>query len=138
MVTMILLLKRRSDMTHEEFRHYYENGHAMMAKKYFGHLFMDYRRHYVQRTRGSRNPDESGALRTREEDSYDAITKFDFKDQAGLDEFDRIASLPEVAVDLRQDEANFLDREAIRVSICEEVRTWTAMDEVEEQPHASV
>ena len=128
MVTMILLLKRRQGMTHEEFREYYEKGHAMMAKKYFGHLFMDYRRHYVQRTRGSRDPDARGVLRTTEEDSYDAITKIDFKDQADLDEFDRIASLPEVAADLRQDEAKFLDRDAIRVSICEEVRTWTAAD----------
>ncbi len=128
MVTMILLLKRRPGMTHEEFRHYYESGHAMMAKKYFGHLFMDYRRHYVNRTRGSRDPDESGVLKTREQETYDAITKIDFKHQADLDEFDRIASLPEVSADLRQDEAKFLDRDAMRVSICEEVRTWTAKD----------
>lgn len=128
MVTMILLLKRKPGMTHEEFREYYEKGHAMMAKKYFGHLFMDYRRHYVQRARGSRDPDARGVLRTTAAESYDAITKIDFKDQADLDEFDRIASLPEVAADLRQDEAKFLDRDAIRVSICEEVRTWTAAD----------
>ena len=115
-------------MSKEEFRHYYEIGHAMMAKKYFGHLFMDYRRHYVNLTRGSRDPDERGVLTTTREESYDAITKIDFKDQADLDEFDRIASLHEVSADLRRDEANFLDRDAIRVSICEEVRTWTALD----------
>ena len=131
MVTMISLLKRKPGMSKEEFREYYEKGHAMMAKKYFGHLFADYRRHYVDRSRGPRNPDESGVPTTHWEESYDAITKIDFKDQADLDEFDRIASLPEVAADLRQDEAKFLERDAIRVSICEEVRTWTAMDAVE-------
>ncbi len=54
MVTMILMLKRRSGMSKEAFRDYYENGHAMMAKKYFAHLFMDYRRHYVNSTRGAK------------------------------------------------------------------------------------
>ena len=130
MVTKILMLKRRSGMSKEAFRDYYENGHAMMAKKYFAHLFMDYRRHYVNSTRGAKNLDESGALRKNREESYDAITKIDFKDQSDLDEFERIASLPEVSVELRKDEANFLDRDAMRVSICEEVKTWTAMDTI--------
>jgi len=118
-------------MSKEAFRDYYENGHSMMAKKYFSHLFMDYRRHYINSTRGAKNPDKSGIPRTHKEESYDAITKIDFKDQSDLDEFERIASLPDVSVDLRQDEANFLDRDAMRVSICEEVKTWTAMDAVE-------
>ncbi len=66
--------------------------------------------------------------------AYDAITNIVFRDRAALDEFMRICSLPDVNSILSADEERFLDRPAMLVSICEEVRTWTAADLKQAQP----
>ena len=56
------------------------------------------------------------------------VNSENWADQADLDEFNSIAGSPEVQPVLAEDEARFLDRQAIRVSVCEEVKTWTAAD----------
>ena len=123
MITYILLLKRKKGMTRAEFRHHYETSHVMLAKKFLGHLFLDYRRHFPI---DSIKP--SGEEAWFADEGFDAITKVDFKDQAAFDEFKRLCSLPHIKEALVEDEKRFLDREAVRVQVCEEVRTWTAAD----------
>lgn len=126
MIAMILLLKRKRGTTREQFRHHYETSHVMLAKKHVGHLFHDYRRHYVGDVISL--SDQGAAVNAVEEGAYDVITKIVFKDQSALDEFWRIYAIPEVFAELRADELSFLDLPSLRVSICEEVKTWTAAD----------
>ncbi|MDE8650994.1 EthD domain-containing protein [Novosphingobium album (ex Liu et al. 2023)] len=47
MQRVFVLLKRKPGMTFEAFREHYENGHALLGEKYFGHLFVSYRRNYI-------------------------------------------------------------------------------------------
>ena len=126
MIAMILLLKRKPGMTREQFRRHYDTSHVMLAKKHLGHLFHDYRRHYVGDVIAMRG--EEVVVNGVEEGAYDVITKIVFKDQAALDEFWRIYAIPEVFAELRADEQAFLDMPTMRVNLCEEVRTWTAAD----------
>ena len=98
----------------------------MLAKKHLGHLFHDYRRHYVGDVIAMRG--EEVVVNAVEEGAYDVITKIVFKDQAAVDEFWRIYAIPEVFAELRADEQCFLDMPTMRVNICEEVKTWTAAD----------
>lgn len=126
MTTLVLLLKRKPGMSKEQFRHHYETSHVALAKKYVGHLFLDYRRHYVEATSGLADDGVNWAEKL--DGAYDAITKIVFQDKAALDEFQRICALPEVNAILKADEERFLDRPAMRVNVCEEVRTWTAAD----------
>jgi hypothetical protein len=47
MYKVIHLIKRKSHLTHEQFREHFERSHAPMALKFCGHLFKEYRRNYV-------------------------------------------------------------------------------------------
>ena len=125
MITLVLLLKRKPGLTKEQFRHHYETVHVPLAKKHVGHLFLDYKRHYINSNIGIA-PDGNGMV-LKAEGEYDAITNIVFENQAAVDEFLRIAALPETAV-LAQDEANFLDRSKMSLNFCEAVRTWIAAD----------
>ena len=75
MVTYILLLKRKPGMTKAQFREHYETSHVALAKKYLGHLFQDYRRHYPEESVGLMANGEWGSIG---DEGYDAITKVDF------------------------------------------------------------
>jgi hypothetical protein len=125
MVTYMLLLKRKKGMTKEQFRHHYETSHVAMAKKYLGHLFHDYRRHYPEENVGLMADGKWGSIG---DDGYDAITKVDFKDRADFAEFQRLCQLPDIQKALSEDEERFLDRANSRMSVCEEVKTWTGAD----------
>ena len=126
MITLILLLKRKRGMSREDFRHHYETSHVARAKKYLGHLFYDYKRHYVKATM---TLDGDGVTMSEKNDAgYDAITNIVFRDEAAYEEFMWIYSLPDVNADLSADEERFLDRMDMQVNICEEVKTWTAAD----------
>ena len=41
MYKVIHLVKRKSHMTHEQFREHFERSHAAMALKFCGHLFSE-------------------------------------------------------------------------------------------------
>lgn len=112
MIKFIVMLKKRADLTTEQFRDYYEGTHAVHAVRVFGHFWVEYRRNYPLQTFSM----ASGEPATRE---YDAITEMTFKDQAAFDEMMRLVSVPETRQFFAEDEAKFLDREACRHVICD-------------------
>src|ERR1700741_324608 len=89
MQRVFVLLKRKAGMSFEDFRHHYENGHALLGEKYFGHLFASYRRNYVPV--GLRFSDGKNG-----EWAYDCLTELVFRDPEGYLELKRIARSPEV------------------------------------------
>jgi hypothetical protein len=103
MQRVFVLLKRKPGMSFEEFRDRYENGHALLGEKYFGHLFASYRRNYIPS--GMRFSDGATV-----ENAYDCLTELVFRDPDGYLELKRIASDPEVHRVLLADEDLFLDR----------------------------
>lgn len=107
MIKFIVMLKKRADLTTEQFREYYESTHAVHAVRVLGHLWSEYRRNYPLQT-VSMASGEPAAF------EYDAITEIIFKDQAALDEMIRITSEPEIRRFFAEDEAKFLDRHACR------------------------
>lgn len=104
MDTVYILLKRKPGLTFEQFRDHYENSHAVLGVKYFGHLFRSYKRNYIPTGLRFTNRDQAV------ENAYDCITELVFKDAGGHDELRRIASDPEVRRTLIEDEERFLDR----------------------------
>ncbi|MDG2002662.1 MAG: EthD domain-containing protein [Novosphingobium sp.] len=103
MERVFVLLKRKPGITFEEFRDHYENSHALLGEKYFGHLFRSYRRNYIPA--GVRFSDGASG-----ENAYDCLTELVFHDAGGYAELKRIAGKPEIRAVLVEDEARFLDR----------------------------
>lgn len=133
MIKIIVLLKKRSDLTMAQFREHYERSHAVLAMRHFGHLWVEYRRNY---------PVSSGSFSAADPDhvpdpandnlvEYDAVTEIVMRDQAAFDEMLRILNEPETRLMFSEDEARFTDRERSRFTICEVVQSqayiqWTA------------
>ena len=118
MIMIIVLIKKRADMTLEQFRAYYENNHTAHAMRYLGHLFVEYRRNYpvsVSRVDGkSQNAPSCG---------YDVVTEIVLRDHAALDEYMKILSQPDIAKFLSEDVARFSDSAASWFTICEMEQT---------------
>ncbi|HKQ81208.1 MAG TPA: EthD domain-containing protein [Steroidobacteraceae bacterium] len=126
MITLVELLKRKSGTTQSEFRDYYEKSHVMLARKYLGHLYHDYRRDYVNKvitvTAVGHEVEESS------DGPYDCITSIVFENQEAVDEFFRIVSTPGIKEQFEADEKMFLDGKDLVLYFCEPVRTWTSAD----------
>lgn len=115
---VIVLLKRKAGLTHEQFREHYETVHSKLADKYFGHLVLDYRRHYPHLREADRTnapvPDFAYS-------PYDAITVIHYKDRDGFLEARRIMTQPDVLKIFEEDEDRFMDRASFRVFPCDDV-----------------
>lgn len=119
-VKMIVMVKRKVGISPEEFRHGYETSHSRIAVRLFGHLWLEYRRNYLQ-TGGT----FAGATGGPDEIEYDAVSEFVLRDEAALEEMNRIAA--EHHDMLKEDEARWFDQ-----AKCWLVRAET----VEENLHA--
>jgi len=109
MIKLMLLLSRKPGMTIADFRDYYENRHVPLATSFAAPL-VRYRRNYIiERTLGA--PD------------CDCITEvwYDLEGKWS-DHRDSLVSA-EMAEIIAQDEAQFLDRNATRIIVVEEVNS---------------
>lgn len=116
MQRVFVLLKRKPGMSFEEFRDRYENGHAKLGEKYFGHLFASYRRNYIPN--GTRLLDG-----TVVENAYDCLTELIFREPDGYQELRRICTDPEVYETLVADESLFLDRTVCTNAVSEPIES---------------
>lgn len=107
MFKVIWLMKRLPGITHAQFREHYENSHAVMGQKYYGHLWLDYRRNYCTETLGG-SPAPGGGF-GQLDGAYDCITEMIFRDEAAYEELLRIASDPAIGKAFLDDERKFLD-----------------------------
>jgi hypothetical protein len=113
---VFVLLKRRSDLSFDEFRDHYESSHAKLGEKYFGHLFASYHRNYIPV--GTRLSDGCQV-----ENAYDCLTELVFRDAEGYNELKRIVGDPEVRRTLIEDEERFLDRDACANAISQMIES---------------
>ena len=120
MITMMCLIKRKPDVTPEQFRDIYETSHVMLVKKHAGHAIQDYRRNYVA------SPNLMAAETEAEGSAgagtpFDAITTLLFKDQADCDEFFRALGKPDIAKTMVENEHRFIARSEMHLYFTDEV-----------------
>ena len=96
MLKIIYFLKRKHGISHEQFRQHYEASHVVLAKKYIGHLLVDYIRNYPEFA--LLNPSEipEGTEPAPYDIGYDCITEMYVKDQAAITEMTRIFNDPDI------------------------------------------
>jgi hypothetical protein len=125
MITILVLLVKRHGMSDEEFRKHYETSHSQLGLKYFGHLFLEYRRYYIKAMSPFREGPEGNNLAPQRSFgcAYDAIGEMVLQDEHSLQEMIRILEDPEIRRILAEDEARFLDREACRMGAVDVVQS---------------
>jgi EthD domain len=104
----VLFLKRKPGMTPEEFEHYYENVHSKLGKQIVPDVgAFKYVRRYLTPIAGS--------LGERAEDlEYDEITEVWFRDYEKFKAVAERVSRGELAPEVAEDEAKFMDRSKTR------------------------
>jgi hypothetical protein len=121
-IRIMVLLKRKPGLSPEAFRRAYEQGHSRLAVKLFGHLWSQYRRHYL----GSANTfmevkgapsDNSGAELSAA--PFDVITELVFENAADLDAMNRVVAENQAL--LAEDEGRMFDRPACLLVRCDTV-----------------
>jgi hypothetical protein len=106
-IKKIVMVKRRPDLTREQFRDGYENSHSRIAVELFGHLWLEYRRNYLT-TGYSFEPGPHGVAGGAEEIGFDAVSEFVLRDEAALEEMGRIAVANHARI--KDDEAKWFDQ----------------------------
>ena len=118
-IKMMVLVKRKSGLTVEEFRDGYEGSHSRIAVELFGHLWSEYRRNYLQAGHSFAQGPRSGDTGSPDEFGYDAISEFILRDEAARAEMGRISA--ENYDRLREDEARWFELKHCWVVTCETI-----------------
>ena len=126
-VKVIFLLKRKADLTPQQFRAHYESSHVKLAQKYIGHLIVGYKRNYPQFATLNPSSVPAGSQPAPYDIGYDCITELWFKDEAALAEVARILGDPVIHPILAADELKFLQPDATVMIVSEEVDTGTQL-----------
>jgi uncharacterized protein (TIGR02118 family) len=114
MIKIVALIKRRSDLTLEEFCTYYEQQHAPLFVRSIPAAVSDAIIHYVQ----------NHAIRlggSSTDPAYDCVTEIGFEDVAGMRRWTEWYLGDEGQV-LRDDEENFMDPRQRIVIVTDERR----------------
>lgn len=115
MVKLIGLLKKKADLTREQFIDYYENKHVPLISSLvpMGH---DYRRSYTEKMRVNGQESDDAF-------EYDVVTELWFERDEDYSAFASAMRDPEIFKQVVADEENFLDRSASRILMSTEYRT---------------
>jgi hypothetical protein len=114
---VMILLKRKKGMSVSAFREHYENSHVVLAHRYLGHLFVDYRRNYAEPVEEKIGDAPNPAVGNS---PFDAVTEIWLKDRAAWLEMQRITADPVIGKIFMDDEEKFLDRPSLRIFPCDE------------------
>jgi hypothetical protein len=121
-IKIVILIKKKSGMSREDFIHHYETVHATeFGKKLLGHLFTKYVRNYPKGL-VEYQPEQPGF-----DANYDAVTEIWVKDEAALAEMQRIINLPENNKRILEDEEKFQERQHTRLLIVDEIDNGTTL-----------
>lgn len=112
MIKCIAMLKRRSDLTRDEFITYYETRHAPLILSLLPGI-VDYRRNFVQADGAF--PAEDGSPI-----DFDVVTEIWLENTEAHQRFIARATDPEIARVIAEDEAQMCDRAATRMVVVEE------------------
>ncbi|WP_020104952.1 EthD domain-containing protein [Nocardia sp. 348MFTsu5.1] len=117
-IKMLIMAKRRPDLTPEQFREGYEQSHSRIAVNLFGHLWTSYSRNYL--VEGLRFKAVGAGWTGGPADlHYDVISEYIFRDAEAVEELGRIA-LDHIEM-IKEDEALWFDQENSWSVTCETV-----------------
>ena len=126
MYKFMSLQQRRPELTHEQFREYYETHHAPFALKALNDATLALRR-YVRNFVEQSSSDQPNVITNK---TYDVITEFWFNDKAAFDEFTKWHA-SDAAADVRADEDRFINRSGTYSVFPEEVEQLQILKPVE-------
>ena len=106
-VKTIALLRKRADLTREQFIAYYETSHAPLIRRLLP-MIADYRRNYVNLDGAYLFPDAAPI-------DFDVMTEISFASETDYAAFRERAAEPDVAQAIAEDEENVFDRGATRL-----------------------
>jgi hypothetical protein len=125
MFKVMWLMKRKPELTHEQFREHFERSHAPMAQKYVGHLYSEYRRNYMSEVWCGGDPRREGSGYGPREWAWDLVSEWIMPDEAAFNEILRIMESPEIRKEFEEDEDRFIDRSATVMVPCVVADTGT-------------
>lgn len=100
----MVLIKKRPDLTTEQFREHYEAVHAPLIVRLLRY-YSAYRRNYI----------DGPVRRAGAEFDWDVITELEFGTQEDYDAWLAALATPEILGQIRADEANFIDSTQTRM-----------------------
>jgi uncharacterized protein (TIGR02118 family) len=106
MFKIIILSKRKSGLSMQEFRDYYETRHAVLAPS-LTPLVRGYVRHYLAPLASPLHGDAA-------EPSVDCVTEVWWDNERDFREAMKVISEPSLAATISEDEEQFADRSSIR------------------------
>jgi hypothetical protein len=115
MYKVIWLIKRKPGISHEQFREHYENSHAVLGQKYFGHLILSYKRNYDA---AKQSGNEAVFMAARQSD-YDCVTEWIMPSEEAFEECMGLMAQPAIGKLFLDDEEHFLDSAATRLVRCD-------------------
>lgn len=106
------MLRKRADVSHADFVHYYETQHAPLIQRLLPGITA-YRRNY---------PDFAGAyaFESAAPFDFDVLTELHFRDAASYDAAMQVAAREDIAAQIAEDESHFLDRSGSRMFVVNE------------------
>ena len=113
---MLVFFRRRSDISAEAFRDYYEGHHAPLARRLFPYI-ADYRRNYIRRDLQHRRA-SGEAINTALD--FDVITEITFVQESDYQRMLTDMSDPVIQRQVIEDEERFIDRSATLVVLADE------------------
>jgi hypothetical protein len=126
MFKVVHLVRRKPHLTHAQFRDHFERSHAPMAMKFCGHLFLAYRRNYVDHAYHGGDPRVAGGGFGRSEWHWDLMSEWILPDEASFLEIQRIMESPDIRPLFEEDEDRFIDRSTIAMVPCAVADTGVA------------
>lgn len=118
MIKVVVLLKRRAGLSHEEFMNYYEQQHVPLVRKLLPTIGR-YTRSYLG-GRESVSEHRQEGQKGSPTPYFDVITEVWFEDEAAYDHFVGALKDPQTSQRLGEDEAKFLDPSVIQTFRVEE------------------
>ena len=116
MFKCMALLRKRADITRDEFIDYYQSNHSVLIRKLLPGI-IDYRSNFIDMEGAFLFPDAAPI-------DFDVITELWFEDRAAYDLFVIASSDPDIAHQIAEDEENLFERGASRMVVVDE-RQWT-------------
>ena len=107
-ITTLVMVRRKAGLTTEQFRNGYETSHSRLAVELFGHLWLSYRRNYIETARRFGVGLSPGDPATAQDVGFDAVSEYVLRDEEALAEMGRIAMANFQRI--KDDEARWFDQ----------------------------
>lgn len=115
MVKVMMLLRKRKDLTREQFMDYYSNHHVPFMSKLLPKGAAVHRRNFIVPPQ----PAAGGPSIAQGDNEYDAIVEIFYEDMETVHGVARALADPELRRKMEADEDNFLERGSIRRFVVE-------------------